>query len=126
MNLETILKERIRKNGAISISDFMSLALTHPAYGYYVRKDPFGVQGDFITAPEISQVFGELIGAWLAEQWYLMGKPKAALVELGPGRGTLMNDALRATKHISGFHDAISVHLVEVSPMLKQKQWHAL
>ena len=104
----------------------MEIALTHPQYGYYMRKDPLGIQGDFITAPEISQIFGELIGAWSAAQWIAMGRPKTALVELGPGRGTLMADALRATKNIPGFHEAITVHLVEASPMLKQKQWNAL
>jgi NADH dehydrogenase [ubiquinone] 1 alpha subcomplex assembly factor 7 len=126
MPLETLLKERIRAQGPISVSDYMALALTHPTYGYYVRKDPLGVQGDFITAPEISQVFGELIGAWMAAQWLRMGKPEAALVELGPGRGTLMADCLRATKHVPEFHDSVSVHLVEISPALKEKQWQAL
>lgn len=124
--LETLLKERIRAQGPISVADYMALALAHPEYGYYRRADPLGAQGDFITAPEISQVFGEIIGAWLAQQWILMGKPKAIVAELGPGRGTLMSDALRATKNIAGFHDAISVHLVETSPALKQKQWQAL
>jgi len=126
MSLEDIIKERIRRTGPIPVADYMALALTHPEYGYYMRKDPLGIQGDFITAPEISQVFGELIGAWLAAQWITMGQPKAALAELGPGRGTLMADALRATKHIGGFHESISVHLVEASPILKQKQWSAL
>ncbi len=126
MNLEKLLIERIRAKGPITIGEFMALALTHPVYGYYMRKDPFGVQGDFITAPEISQVFGELIGAWLVEQWRLMGEPQAALVELGPGRGTLLVDALRATRHVSGFHESVSVHLVEVSETLKSKQWEML
>lgn len=116
----------IAENGPMTVARYMALALTHPEFGYYMRKDPLGVKGDFTTAPEISQVFGELVGAWLASQWITMGKPACALVELGPGRGTLMADILRATKHISGFHEAVSVHLVEASPVLKQKQWQTL
>jgi NADH dehydrogenase [ubiquinone] 1 alpha subcomplex assembly factor 7 len=124
--LERIIKDRIAAAGPISVADYMELALTHPEFGYYMRRDPLGAQGDFTTSPEISQIFGELAGLWLARQWEVMGKPKAALIELGPGRGTLMADALRASKKINGFHDAISVHLVEKSPVLKQKQWHTL
>ncbi len=124
--LDSLIKARIRDEGPISVADYMELALAHPQFGYYMRRDPLGVAGDFITAPEISQLFGELIGLWLARQWEVMGKPKAALIELGPGRGTLMADALRATKKIAGFHDAISVHLMEMSPALKTKQWQVL
>ncbi len=127
MNLEGLIKDRIRAHGAITIADYMQIALSHPEYGYYMQRDPFGVAGDFITAPEISQVFGEIIGVWLAHNWQLLGSPKeVALVELGAGRGTLMADILRATKNIKGFHDAVSVHLVEISPILKQKQWKTL
>lgn len=126
MNLFEIIKERIAKNGPITIAEYMQLALSHPEFGYYMRKDPLGAQGDFTTSPEISQIFGELVGLWIARQWDVLGKPKAALVEFGPGRGTLMADALRATKKIPGFHEAVSVHLVETSPTLKQKQWNAL
>lgn len=126
MTLEALIKKRIRAKGPISIADYMQLALAHPEHGYYMRRDPLGAAGDFTTAPEISQVFGELVGLWVARQWEAQGKPAAALVELGPGRGTLMADALRATKKIAGFHEAVSVHLVETSPVLKQKQWHAL
>lgn len=126
MSLEDVLIDRIRNNGPMSIAEYMVIALTHPDYGYYMRKDPFGVQGDFITAPEISQVFGELIGAWLAMQWIIIGKPQAALVEIGPGRGTLMSDILRATKGIKGFHDAITVHMMELSPVLRKMQWDAV
>jgi NADH dehydrogenase [ubiquinone] 1 alpha subcomplex assembly factor 7 len=121
-----LIKGRIVAHGPISIADYMQLALTHPEFGYYTRKDPLGAGGDFITAPEISQLFGELIGLWLAEQWLLMGKPQAALTELGPGRGTLMADILRATKTVAGFHEAISLHLVETSPALRKKQSQAL
>ena len=127
MSLEKLIQERIREHGAITIADYMQIALSHPQYGYYMKRDPFGVSGDFVTAPEVSQVFGEIIGAWLAHNWELLGSPKeVALVELGAGRGTLMADILRATKNIRGFHDAVSIHLVEISPVLKQKQWKAL
>jgi NADH dehydrogenase [ubiquinone] 1 alpha subcomplex assembly factor 7 len=123
---ETIIAQRIRSAGPISIAEYMELALTHPQYGYYMHHDPLGAAGDFITAPEISQIFGELIGAWLAQQWLAMGSPQAALVELGPGRGTLMADALRATRHIPGFHQAVCVHLVDASPHLRQRQRETL
>lgn len=110
----------------MSIADYMIQCLAHPEYGYYMRKDPLGEQGDFTTAPEISQIFGEIVGAWLVTQWVMLGKPQAALAELGPGRGTLMVDILRATEKVEGFHEAISVHLMEMSPALRQKQWTAL
>lgn len=127
MNLEELIKERIRRYGPITIADYMQMALSHPEHGYYMKRDPLGAAGDFITAPEISQVFGEIVGAWLVNHWQLMGSPKeVALVELGAGRGTLMADILRSTKSISGFHDAINVHMVETSPVLQQKQWKTL
>ncbi len=127
MSLELLIKEKIRTGGAINIEEYMSLALTHPEYGYYMKRDPLGKEGDFVTSPEISQIFGEIIGGWLAHNWQLLGSPaEVALVELGAGRGTLMADILRATKNISGFHAAISVHIIEVSPTLRQKQWKTL
>ena len=126
MPVEQLIKERIRALGPMQISEYMALALAHPEDGYYIRRDPFGVQGDFTTAPEISQVFGEIIGAWLVTQWVIMGKPEAALAEIGPGRGTLMADILRATANVKGFHEAISVHLMEISTSLRQKQWNTL
>lgn len=127
MSLEELIKERIKRYGAITIADYMQMALSHPEHGYYMKRDPLGAAGDFITAPEISQVFGEIIGAWLTHNWQQLGSPKEiALVELGAGRGTLMADILRSTKNISGFHEAITVHLVETSPVLQQKQWKLL
>lgn len=126
MSLQDIITARIDTNGPITIAEYMALCLTHPEFGYYMKRDPFGSEGDFVTSPEISQIFGELIGLWLAAQWQKMGKPKVVLAELGPGRGTLMADLLRATRKISGFHEAMSVRLVEISPALKQKQWNAL
>ena len=125
--LARILARRIRVEGPISVSTFMAEALGHPEHGYYRRADPLGAAGDFVTAPEISQMFGELIGLWCAEMWRLMGSPTAfRFVELGPGRGTLMADALRATKVLPGFGDAASLHLVETSPALRERQKQAL
>jgi SAM-dependent MidA family methyltransferase len=118
MPLASLLKERIRREGPISVADYMEAVVSH----YYASRDPFGQAGDFTTAPEISQIFGELMGAWLAGQWQLMGSPKAALLELGPGRGTLMRDVLRATKSVPGFHAAIDLYLLEVSPALEALQ----
>jgi NADH dehydrogenase [ubiquinone] 1 alpha subcomplex assembly factor 7 len=117
------LREIIAQEGPISLERYMSLALSHPRYGYYATREPFGATGDFITAPEISQMFGELIGLWAAEVWRLAGAPMPMrLVELGPGRGTLMADALRALQNVHAFADAIEVHLVETSPRLIEAQ----
>ena len=97
----------------------MELALAHPEYGYYMNRDPFGATGDFTTAPEISQMFGELIGLWAAEVWTAMGSPNPVrLIELGPGRGTLMSDALRAARIVPEFRAALDVTLIETSPTL--------
>jgi SAM-dependent MidA family methyltransferase len=117
------LREIIAQEGPISLERYMSLALSHPRYGYYTTREPFGAAGDFVTSPEISQMFGELIGLWAAEVWRLSGAPAPMrLVELGPGRGTLMADALRAIRSIPAFADAIEVHLVETSPRLVEIQ----
>ncbi len=125
--LEREIRALIEQEGPISISRYMALCLAHPEYGYYTARDPFGAAGDFITAPEISQMFGELIGVWCAEVWRLMGSPsRVLLAELGPGRGTLMKDALRAAKVMPGFRDAIELHLIEMSPVLQERQREAL
>jgi NADH dehydrogenase [ubiquinone] 1 alpha subcomplex assembly factor 7 len=121
------LKRRIADDGPISVAAFMDAALTHPRFGYYMGRDPFGRGGDFVTAPEISQMFGELIGLWCAVQWQAMGGPDPVnLVELGPGRGTLMADMLRAGAGAEGFVESLSVSLVEISPTLKTAQEDAL
>ena len=121
------IARRIALTGPISVADFMAEALGHPTLGYYRRAMPLGAAGDFTTAPEISQMFGEMIGAWLAERWQAMGRPASArLVELGPGRGTLMADALRATRGVPGFHAAIDLHLVETNETLEVQQAAAL
>lgn len=123
--LEDIIKNKIRTQGAITIADYMELCLGHPQYGYYMTRDPFGAKGDFVTAPEVSQMFGEMIGLWLADLWMKMGSPSEfILLECGPGRGTLMEDILRTTKGLAGFHQAKKLYLMEMSPTLKaiQKQ----
>ena len=127
MSLGERLRRRIRAFGPITLADYMTAALTDPEEGYYRRRDPLGADGDFVTAPEVSQMFGELIGAWAAVAWEQMGRPDPVrLVELGPGRGTLMADALRATARVAGFHQALRLHLVEVGERLMERQREAL
>jgi NADH dehydrogenase [ubiquinone] 1 alpha subcomplex assembly factor 7 len=134
--LESELARAIRHEGPLSVARFMSLALHHPTSGYYRKRDPLGPQGDFVTAPELSQAFGEVVGAWLAQSWQDLGRPAPChLVELGPGRGTLLADALRATRAVAGFHHGLQLHLVETSERLREAQiarlarfdpsWHA-
>ena len=102
------LATQIRANGPMSVAEYMALCLTHPRYGYYTTRDPLGAGGDFVTSPEISQMFGELIGLWMAAVWHQMGAPEnIRVIELGPGRGTMMDDALRAAKEMKGFREAI-------------------
>ncbi len=102
---------------------FMQACLEDPVHGYRMKPESIGAGGDFITAPEISQVFGELIGLWCAVAWQGMGRPAPLhLVELGPGRGTLMRDALRAARVAPAFLQALTVHLVEISPPLRKWQ----
>jgi NADH dehydrogenase [ubiquinone] 1 alpha subcomplex assembly factor 7 len=122
--LSETLARRIRLAGPISVAEYMAEALGHPTLGYYTARDPLGAAGDFITAPEISQTFGELIGLWCAETWERMGRPDPVLlVELGPGRGTLMADALRALRRVApAFRAALRLHLVETSPTLQRLQ----
>jgi SAM-dependent MidA family methyltransferase len=109
----------IEAQGPISIAQFMTIALHDPQSGYYATRDPFGRQGDFTTAPEISQMFGELLGLWIAQCWHDRKRPAARLVELGPGRGTLMRDALRViTQLMPEFLTKVEVVLVEASPTL--------
>ena len=125
--LEQIIRDKIEAEGPIPLDEYMSLCLGHPEHGYYMTRDPFGKQGDFTTAPEISQMFGELIGAWIVDSWEKMGCPSPfILLECGPGRGTLMQDALRVTKAETRFHDALELHFLETSPILKEKQKQAL
>jgi NADH dehydrogenase [ubiquinone] 1 alpha subcomplex assembly factor 7 len=125
--LEAILLKRIRLTGPLTVAAFMQEALLHPEHGYYRARTALGAAGDFVTAPEISQMFGELIGLWCLDYWERMGAPDPVLfVELGPGRGTLMADALRATRVRPAFHAALRLHLVEASPALRERQRVAL
>jgi NADH dehydrogenase [ubiquinone] 1 alpha subcomplex assembly factor 7 len=117
------LADRIRAAGPIGVDAFMAAALGDPAAGYYTTRDPLGAGGDFTTAPEISQIFGEVIGFWCAHLWQAMGGPDPLLlVELGPGRGTLMADLLRALAVLPGCRASVQVHLVETSPALRAAQ----
>ncbi len=117
------LARLIRTTGPIPLSHYMALALGHPQHGYYVTRDPLGARGDFITAPEVSQMFGELLGLWIADGWTQQRRPSPfILCELGPGRGTLMVDALRAMRAVPGLADAARLHLVETSPALREAQ----
>ena len=125
--LARLLLDRITANGPLTVADYMTECLLHPAFGYYTTRNPFGATGDFITAPDISQMFGELMGLCLAQTWLDQGAPAAfALAELGPGRGTLMADILRVTAKVPGFHGAAHVHLVEASPRMRDAQARAL
>jgi NADH dehydrogenase [ubiquinone] 1 alpha subcomplex assembly factor 7 len=125
--LEAEIRRLIGIAGPMPVAEYMRLCLTHPQLGYYTTRDPIGARGDFITAPEISQMFGELIGLWMASVWQRMGSPEnVRVVELGPGRGTLMVDALRAAKTVRNFYTAIVLHLVEISPKLQEMQQQKL
>ncbi len=121
------LAARIRADGPITVADYMAACLGDPEHGYYMRRDPFGAAGDFVTAPEISQMFGELVGLWAVETWRRMGSPaRVVLCEFGPGRGTLMADALRAARLAPDFLDAATLVLVETSPHLRAIQQQRL
>lgn len=130
--LLNIIKEHIAESGAMSVSDYMELCLAHPEHGYYMKHNPFGREGDFITSPEISQIFGEMLGLWAADVWMQLANlphyqgQKWLLAEMGPGRGTLMKDALRATKNVPHFHESVAVQMIETSPRLANEQYHTL
>jgi NADH dehydrogenase [ubiquinone] 1 alpha subcomplex assembly factor 7 len=125
--LEAEIRRLIAIAGPMPLAQYMTLCLTHPTHGYYMTRDPLGVAGDFTTAPEVSQMFGELIGLWAAAAWRQMGAPEnVRLVELGPGRGTMMHDAVRAAQVEPAFRAAIVVHFVEISPALQQRQRQTL
>ena len=122
-HMKKFLRELIEAEGPLPMDRYMALCLGHPKFGYYMTRDPLGVAGDFTTSPEISQIFGELIGIWCMAAWEAIGSPTPfSLVELGPGRGTLMADVLRATSRMTEFAEAARVHLVETSPVLREAQ----
>jgi NADH dehydrogenase [ubiquinone] 1 alpha subcomplex assembly factor 7 len=125
--LAKIIASMIAEDGPMPLDRYMALCLGHPEHGYYMTRDPFGQHGDFTTAPEISQVFGELIGVWVAKVWEQLGSPRHfALVELGPGRGTLMADIIRVLTKIPACAKAAAIHLVETSPVLRASQLERL
>ena len=117
------IKKLIKSSGPMPVWRYMELCLTHPRHGYYVSRDPLGREGDFTTSPEVSQMFGELLGLWSASIWKAIGSPPLLrLVELGPGRGTMMADALRALRVLPPLYQSLSIHLVEINPVLREKQ----
>ena len=125
--LGKIIADMIAVDGPMPVDRYMALALGHESHGYYMGRDPFGRAGDFITAPEVSQMFGELIGIWCAAGWQMMDAPAEwNLVELGPGRGTLLADLVRACSVMPGLREGMNIHLVEMSPALKTMQAETL
>jgi SAM-dependent MidA family methyltransferase len=122
-SLEAEIRRRIVAAGPMPVDEYMALCLSDREHGYYMTRDPLGARGDFITAPEVSQMFGELIGLWMAAVWKRMGEPESIrVIELGPGRGTMMSDALRASKVMPAFREAVVLHLIEISPVLQGQQ----
>jgi SAM-dependent MidA family methyltransferase len=125
--LEMEIRRRIAAAGPMPVDEYMGLCLGDPDHGYYTTREPIGAGGDFITAPEISQMFGELIGLWMTALWKQMGSPaEVRIIELGPGRGTLMKDAMRAAQVVPAFNEAAALHLVEISPVLEEQQERTL
>ena len=125
--LQSEIKKLIKSSGPMPVWRYMELCLTHPDHGYYISRDPLGREGDFTTSPEVSQMFGELLGLWVGSVWKAMGSPSLLrLIELGPGRGTMMADALRALRVLPPLYQALSIHLVEINPVLREKQKAAL
>ncbi|KAL4171147.1 hypothetical protein KRP22_009245 [Phytophthora ramorum] len=126
-SLVHVLRSMIEVKGPLTVAEFMTRALSHPDHGYYMKKDVFGSQGDFTTAPEISQMFGELIAVWCVATWQQMGTPShVKIVEMGPGRGSLMSDFLRAAKSFPPFYEAIEIHMVDISPAMQKIQQETL
>lgn len=125
--LEIEIRRRIEAAGPMPVAQYMGLCLSDPQHGYYITRDPLGARGDFITAPEVSQMFGELIGIWMSAVWKQMGSPpRVRVVELGPGRGTLMKDAMRAAQVVPAFRAAVVLDLIEISPVLREAQRRTL
>lgn len=121
--LQNEIRKLIKSSGPMPVWRYMELCLLHPEHGYYVSRDPLGREGDFTTSPEVSQMFGELLGLWAASVWRAIGSPPILrLVELGPGRGTMMADALRALRVLPPLYQSLTIHMVEVNPVLREKQ----
>lgn len=127
MSIENEIRKAVGKQGYIYLDELMRMAMSSSANSYYRSKQPLGSEADFITSPEISQMFGEMIGLWCLREWERLGKPNPVnLLELGPGRGLLMRDLLRATKNVSGFHDALQIQMLEINPKLIKEQQEQL
>lgn len=125
--LEDKIKNRIREAGPLSVAEYMTVCLLDPVQGYYPTRDPLGADGDFITAPEISQMFGEVLGLWCIQSWIDLGRPETLhLIELGPGRGIMMSDILRAASLDPDFRTAVNVWLIEASSALEAVQGRTL
>ena len=125
--LKQFIIKKIQDHGPMHVDAYMEHCLSHPEHGYYIGRDPLGRAGDFITSPEISQMFGEMIGAWLVHAWQSAGSPdQFVLMECGPGRGTLMADILRVAAQVPEFMSAAQICLIEISPVLRAKQEAAL
>lgn len=122
LNLTAQIRARILAGGPITVADYMKELLTNPHAGYYMTRDVFGREGDFVTSPEISQIFGELVAVWCLNEWRKISAPSPfQVVELGPGRGTLSVDILKTFTHFN-LGGQFSLHLVEVSPYLSKVQ----
>jgi NADH dehydrogenase [ubiquinone] 1 alpha subcomplex assembly factor 7 len=126
-SLRDRLSAQIASGGPISVAQYMTACLHDPDFGYYATRPAIGAEGDFITAPMVSQMFGELLGVWAASAWELMGRPdELRLIEMGPGDGTLMADILKTVRHADGFSRAADVWLVETSAPLRALQANQL
>jgi len=121
------LKQKIDIEGTLTLAAFLEQVLYHPQWGYYAQHDPIGKEGDYITAPEMTQVFGELLALWAYTQWQNKGKPHPlALIELGPGKGTLMQDFLRVAQKYSDFMEVLHIYLLEKNHLLRTQQQEKL
>jgi NADH dehydrogenase [ubiquinone] 1 alpha subcomplex assembly factor 7 len=125
--LNDLIRAHIKTHGFMRVDEYMQLCLLHPEHGYYTNRTVFGADGNFTTAPEISQLFGEMLGIWAVLQWQYLGTPSQIhVIEMGPGRGTLMRDFIRATAHVAPFAKAMQIHMIEASPQLQNKQRQTL
>jgi NADH dehydrogenase [ubiquinone] 1 alpha subcomplex assembly factor 7 len=123
MSVESQIRKLIEKKSEIDIATFMETAMSLDANAYYKSTQPLGEDADFITAPEISQMFGEIIGIWVFDVWQKLGCPtNLNLVEIGPGRGVLMRDLLNGTNKASEFQQSLNIYLLDINPILKKIQ----
>lgn len=123
MSIESVIKTIIREQGYITVDEMMRVAMSNLDSSYYRSCQPLGKEGDFITSPEISQMFGEMIGIWVICAWEQLQYPSNVnLIELGPGRGVLMKDILRSTSNVKNFHSALNISLCDINPLLREEQ----